>query len=101
MLAIFSLIAAVALFTGYAQADTSLLRFNATASWGERQWFALFQQNLRFLAAFAFFAYLVLPQFETSDGKVSLYFASVRFSTLHAAGSLLPAALLVYLSERL
>ena len=65
----------------------------AQQSAGERVWFAIFQQNLRFFACFAFFAYVLLPQFESYDAK--------GFPAYHAAGSVLPAALLVAFAERI
>ena len=59
----------------------------------ERVWFALLSQNLLFFSVFAFFAAVVLPQFESRDVP--------RFPWVHAVGSVVPAALSVYFSGRL
>lgn len=58
----------------------------------ERAWFAVLSQNMRFLAVFFFFAYVVAPQLESRELP--------RFPWVHAVVSIAPAALVVFFSDR-
>jgi len=93
------LLSAVSLFRGYQFSDALAALPPASGkkspprSAAERTYFALLQQNMRFFATFAFFAYVVLPQCESRDIP--------RFPWVYAAGSIVPAALVVLFSDRL
>jgi hypothetical protein len=99
LLVVLALLTACSLFKGYQQAEALAVLQPASGrkvvarTDAERAWFAVFQQNMVFLSVFAFFAYVLLPQFETREIP--------RFPWVHAAGSVVPAALTVLLFEKL
>ena len=84
--------AAFCLFSGYKALLLSHLRAAGRGGRHGTAFFAIFQGNFAFFSAFAFLAYVVLPAFNTSGGRV----LGLPWSWLHSACSILPASALAY-----
>lgn len=61
----------------------------------EAAWFVIFQANFFYFAAFAAFAYVIVPAF---GGQKAV--AGLPWSWVHAAGSILPAAVFVFFIDQ-
>ncbi len=67
---------------------------------GEALWYAIYQVNYLFFVTFALLGYVVLPQCDWRKENSARREAFPSFGLVHAAGSILPAAIVVFARGR-